>query len=58
MSPGLGFAGTVESYVNNGGNDIPAGVRGAFYFATGVAFIGFLVLVGFVRTQSKVASGH
>lgn len=48
MSIGLGFAGTVERYVGQG--DRLKGYRAAFYFATCLAFLGFLLVVTFVRT--------
>lgn len=55
---GLGMAGTVEVYVNNGGADVLEGYRGAFYFGTCVAFTGFLLVVFCVRTNSTASSGH
>ncbi len=55
---GLGMAGTVEVYVNDGGADILAGYRGAFYFGTCAAFTGFVMVVLFVRTNSRGQSGH
>lgn len=55
---GLGMAGTVEVYVNDGGADVLEGYRGAFYFGTCVAFVGFLLVVAFVRTNSTGQGGH
>jgi len=55
---GLGMAGTVEVYVNDGGADVLNGYRGAFYFGTCVAFVGFLMVLFFVRTNSTGQAGH
>lgn len=54
---GLGMAGTVEANVNDGGANVLRGYRGAFYFATSCAFLGFLLVVFFVRTNSKGQAG-
>ncbi|KAI1338208.1 MFS general substrate transporter [Xylariaceae sp. FL0016] len=58
ISLGLGFAGTVEIHVNNGGRtpaDLLRGYHGAFYMAVGLAGLGILVCVSFlVRTHQKV----
>lgn len=46
ISLGLGFAGTVELYVNNGGQtpeDLLKGYRGAFYMAVGLSGIGVVI---------------
>lgn len=45
---GLGMAGTIERYVSQG--DVLRGYRAAFTFATCLGFVGFLVVVAFVRT--------
>ncbi|KAI5296339.1 hypothetical protein KEM52_003797 [Ascosphaera acerosa] len=37
ISIGLGFAGTIESHVNDGGADLLKGYRGALYFGIGVS---------------------
>lgn len=55
---GLGMAGTVETYVNNGGANVLEGYRGAFYFGTCSAFVGFLLVVSSVRTNSTGQAGH
>lgn len=51
ISLGLGFAGTVESQVNNGGMtpaDVLKGYRGAEYVGIGLAGLGVLTSVAFV----------
>ncbi|KAI9933678.1 hypothetical protein ASPWEDRAFT_160185 [Aspergillus wentii DTO 134E9] len=40
ISIGLGFAGTVESHVNDGGKDTLKGYRGALYMGIGLAVLG------------------
>lgn len=50
ISLSLGFAGTVEVHVNNGGKtseDVLKGYRGALYFATGLGGLGILLSVVF-----------
>jgi predicted MFS family arabinose efflux permease len=54
---GLGMAGTIEAYVNDGGQDLLRGYHGAFYFATCVSFVGLLLVLAFVRTRSKEQAG-
>ncbi|KAK8879220.1 MFS general substrate transporter [Apiospora arundinis] len=51
ISLGLGFAGTIEAHVNNGGKtpaDILSGYRGAWYFGIGLAGLGILLSSIFV----------
>ena len=51
ISLGLGFAGTVEVHVNNGGKtpeDILKGYRGAWYVAIGLAGLGIVLSLSFV----------
>lgn len=47
ISIGLGFAGTVESQVNNGGKDILRGYRGAYYMGVGLAGLGVIIALIF-----------
>lgn len=50
ISLSLGFAGTVEVHVNNGGTtpeDVLRGYRGALYFATGLGALGIVLSVVF-----------
>ncbi|WPG99984.1 drug resistance protein [Acrodontium crateriforme] len=51
ISLGLGFAGTVEVHINNGGktpSDILKGFRGALYMGTGLASLGVVLSLIFV----------
>jgi len=51
ISLGLGFAGTVEVHVNNGGNtpaDVLKGYRGAWYMGVGLAGLGIVISFIFV----------
>lgn len=48
ISIGLGFAGTVESHVNNGGKDILKGYRGALYMGVGLAASGVVISSAYV----------
>lgn len=43
ISLGLGFAGTVEVHVNDGGKDVLKGYRGAWYTGIGLAGLGVIV---------------
>lgn len=60
ISLGLGFAGTVETQINNGGKtkeDILKGYRGGYYIGIGLAAMGVLVCLVFLaksRKQPKV----
>ncbi|OTA94716.1 hypothetical protein M434DRAFT_70917 [Hypoxylon sp. CO27-5] len=62
ISLGLGFAGTVETQVNNGGQnpaDILKGYRGAYYMGIGLAGLGVVVCFAFVaksRRQKRIES--
>lgn len=57
ISLGLGFAGVVESYVNDDGQDILKGYRGASYMGLGLAGLGVMVATSFMivtwRRSSK-----
>lgn len=48
------MAGTVEKYESNNGENVLRGYRGAFYFATCISFVGFLIVALSVRTNSMV----
>ncbi|KAI0392958.1 MFS general substrate transporter [Xylariaceae sp. FL0594] len=48
ISLGLGFAGTVEVHVNEGGRNLLRGYRGGLYFGIGLAGLGILVCVGYL----------
>lgn len=62
ISLGLGFAGTVETQVNKGGEtpgDILKGYRGAYYMGIGLASVGVLVCIAFVaksKTRKNTTS--
>jgi MFS family permease len=47
ISIGLGFAGTVDSQVSNGGKDVLRGYRGAFYMGIGLSGLGVVVALIF-----------
>ncbi|GAA6016075.1 hypothetical protein JCM11491_000660 [Sporobolomyces phaffii] len=54
ISIGLGIAGTVEVYTNDGGRDLLQGYRSAFWFASCISFTGLLLVLAVVR----VRGGH
>lgn len=45
ISIGLGIAGTVEGQVNDGGRNLLAGYRGAWYVGIGLDVLGFVLAV-------------
>ncbi|KAI1809819.1 major facilitator superfamily-domain-containing protein [Poronia punctata] len=53
ISLGLGFAGTVEVYVNDGGRDVLRGYRGAFYFGIGLSVMGICVCLAYLWRQRR-----
>lgn len=58
ISIGLGFAGTVESHVNDGGTNTLKGYRGALYMGVGLAAGGlvissFYVLVNWLKYRRE-----
>lgn len=56
ISLGLGFAGTVETQVNNGGGnpeDLLKGYRGAYYMAIGLSALGVFVCLGFLAKSRR-----
>lgn len=62
ISIGLGFAGTVEVHVNNGGktfNDTLKGYRGAMYLGIGIAGLGIVISVLYLvkSTVQQLADG-
>jgi hypothetical protein len=48
ISLGLGFAGTVERYVNDDNKDVLRGYRGATYMGVGLAGLGTIVATCFL----------
>lgn len=57
MSTGLGFAGTVEVYTNNGGKDVLKGYRSASYLGIGLSATALIVGVAFVRMPKDQREG-
>jgi hypothetical protein len=57
MSTGLGFAGTVEVYMNSGGKDVLKGYRSASYLGIGLAAAALIVGVVFVRMPKDKREG-
>ncbi|CAM1504854.1 Fc.00g024450.m01.CDS01 [Cosmosporella sp. VM-42] len=53
ISIGLGFAGTVESQVNDGGKDVLRGYRGAFYIGVGLSGLGVVVALIFCFLERR-----
>ncbi|OJD36920.1 yor378w-like protein [Diplodia corticola] len=53
ISWGLGIAGTVEVHVNNGGENILAGYRGAWYSGIGLAGLGIIIAMLFVFSSYR-----
>lgn len=48
ISLGLGFAGTVDLHVNDGGSDVLKGYRGSLYMGIGLAGLGLVVSICFM----------
>lgn len=57
LSTGLGFAGTVEFYVNQHGTDLVEGYRGATYLGTGFGGIACVITLLFVRMKKNTMEG-
>jgi hypothetical protein len=57
LSTGLGFAGTVEVYVNDHGRDVLGGIRGAEYLAIGFAAAALVIDALFVRMPKADQEG-
>ena len=55
ISIGLGFAGTVESQVNDKGRNVLRGFRGAFYMAIGLASLGVCTALVFCLVEQRQA---
>ncbi|MCJ1466445.1 hypothetical protein MMC07_005064 [Pseudocyphellaria aurata] len=53
ISIGLGIAGTVESRVSDGGNEVLRGYRGAWYAGIGLSGMGVLLSVCFILDESR-----
>lgn len=57
LSTGLGFAGTIEVYTDNGGQDVLRGYRNAVYLAIGFAGLGFVGSILFLRVPKTTKEG-
>ncbi|KAF1984310.1 MFS general substrate transporter [Aulographum hederae CBS 113979] len=57
LSIGLGFAGTVEAYTNDGGRDLLTGYRNALYLGIGMAGCAAVIAVLFVRIPKDRREG-
>jgi len=57
LSTGLGFAGTVENYINNDGKDLLRGYKGATYLAVGFAVTALILDSIFVRMEKNSVEG-
>lgn len=51
ISLGLGFAGTVETHVNEDGHNVLQGYRGALYMGIGLASLGLVLSICFMFTS-------
>ncbi|KAK3069709.1 hypothetical protein LTR53_011730 [Teratosphaeriaceae sp. CCFEE 6253] len=57
LSTGLGFAGTVEAYTNDGGQDVLKGYRNALYLGTALAGMGLTGSLLFLRVPKSTQEG-
>ncbi|VDC04334.1 unnamed protein product [Peniophora sp. CBMAI 1063] len=57
LSTGLGIAGTVEAYVNDGGRNVVRGYRGGLFLAIGLAALALAIDLLFVRMQADTREG-
>ncbi|RFU76607.1 hypothetical protein TARUN_5633 [Trichoderma arundinaceum] len=57
LSTGLGFAGTVEIYVNEDGTNLLGGYRGAAYLGIGFAGAAIVLTLLFVRMKKNTVEG-
>ncbi|KAM5349223.1 hypothetical protein ACJ41O_005730 [Fusarium nematophilum] len=57
LATGLGFAGTVEYYTNNHGQDMVKGYRNGLYLGIGMAGMAFLLPLLFVRIPKDTREG-
>lgn len=53
ISIGLGFAGTIESRVNDGGANALKGYRGSWYMGTGLSGLGIFVAASYALTSYR-----
>jgi hypothetical protein len=57
LSAGLGFAGTVEVYTNDGGQNMLQGYRNALYLGIGMAGFAAVIAIAFVRIPKDRREG-
>jgi MFS family permease len=57
LSTGLGFAGTVEVYTNDGGSDVIKGYRNALYLGIGMTGAATIIALLFVRIPKDEREG-
>ncbi|EKM53882.1 uncharacterized protein PHACADRAFT_29187 [Phanerochaete carnosa HHB-10118-sp] len=57
LSTGLGFAGTVETHVNDGRRDPVKGYRGALFLGVGLCVLALVINVLFVRMPADTKEG-
>lgn len=57
LSTGLGFAGTVEVYTNDGGRNVLAGYRYASYLGIGMSGLAMIIALLFIRVPKDVREG-
>lgn len=57
LSTGLGFAGTVEVYTNDGGKNLLQGYRSAMYLGIGMSGLATIIALVFVRIPKDVREG-
>ncbi|KAI5474621.1 MFS general substrate transporter [Pseudohyphozyma bogoriensis] len=58
LALGIGLAATVETHTNAHGMNPLRGIRGALYFACGLAVLGLVVAVAFVRVPKDLKEGY
>jgi MFS family permease len=57
LSTGLGFAGTVDVYTNDGGNNILQGYRNALYLSIGISGLATVIALVFVHIPKDEREG-
>ncbi|KAJ7479203.1 hypothetical protein FB451DRAFT_1172315 [Mycena latifolia] len=58
MALGIGLGGTVEAYTNTGRTQPLHRLRGAMYLGCGMAVLGILIIVVFVRVPKDRRDGY
>lgn len=58
ISIGLGIAGTIERQVNEGGNNLLKGYRGAWYMGVALSALGILIAALFIFTTYSKSKGN